>query len=301
MIALSELEWEGLEVIKDGLFEAMALCDARPGAATLTWLDDEKYIRQLAENPDITCVVCEVSLAEQIPESVTGVCVSSHPRNDFFLIHNHLCSSREYIRQEFDTVIGKNCNISPLSYIESKNVVIGDNVCIEEFVSIKANTKIGDNSRVRTGTVIGCDGYEFKNADNKIVYIEHAGGVIVGSDVDVYSNTCVCKAVFPWDDTVVGDSSKIDNLVHVAHACKIGKRNYIVAGTVLCGSLITEDDVYVGPNATIGKVIMSKGSRASLGSVVTTDVKPGTTLSGNFAIEHQKLIKHIKALMKEPF
>ena len=290
---LSELPLENIKIIKDGTFNIMALCDFPTDNKTFTFINEEKYLYYLKKNPNITCVMCTDELVKKIPESIMGICASQTPKNDFFFLHNRLCSMKEYKVNEYETRIGSNSSISPLAHIEAKNVTIGNNVIIEEFVSIKSNTQIGDNVTIRAGAIIGCDGFEFKSLNDQIIYIEHTGGVIIGNNVDIYSNSCICKAIFPWDNTIIGDYTKIDNLVHVGHACKIGKRNYLVAGVVLCGSVFTEDDVYIGPNATIAKIKMSKKSKASLGSVVIGNVETDVTVSGNFAIEHLKMLKHI--------
>jgi UDP-3-O-[3-hydroxymyristoyl] glucosamine N-acyltransferase len=202
----------------------------------------------------------------------------------------------EYTRPEFETQIGNNCKISSLAHVDAKNVNIGNNVIIEEFVRIKRNTQIGNNVTIRSGAVIGGDGFEYRKADNEVFFVEHVGGVIIGNNVDIFSNTCVCKAVFPWDDTIIGDYTKIDNLIHIAHCCKIGKRNVIIAGAVLCGSIETDDDVKIGPNATIAKIHMEANSNASLGAVVTKDVGQNAVVSGNFAVDHSRLLKHIKEI-----
>jgi UDP-3-O-[3-hydroxymyristoyl] glucosamine N-acyltransferase len=175
--------------------------------------------------------------------------------------------------------------------VTSENVIIGNNVVVEEFVSIKKNVIIGDGSIIRTGAVIGGAGYEFKQVGDVVVGVSHLGGVCIGEGVEILHNACVCAAVFPWDNTVIGSQTKVDNLAYISHCCKIGKRNNIIGGAVLCGSVVTEDDVYIGPNATLSRVKMKNRSKASLGSVVIRNVPEGMTVSGNFAIEHTKLLR----------
>ena len=295
---LSELPLEGIELRRNGSFSLLTLCDFQTDADALTFIEHEKYIPIIKKNPNIKCIICTNELFDKIPKSVEGVCVSHSPKTDFFFLHNYLCHMEEYNRLEFETQIGNNCSISPLAYVDTKNVIIGNNVNIEEFASIKANTQIGDNVTICSGAIVGSNGFEFKKTNDSIVYIEHAGGVRIGNNVDIYCNACVCKAIFPWDDTVIDDDTKIDNLVHIAHACKIGKRNIITACVIICGSALIEDDVYVGPNATIAKINMLEKSKASLGSVVTKNVESGSTVSGNFAVDHFKFLQHIKGIAK---
>ena len=295
---LSNLPLENIQLVRDGSFNAMAHCDTFAGTDTFTFTENEKYIDLIEKNPAITCVLCTEDLIEKIPETVSGICTSSTPKLDFFLLHNRLCKTKEYIRSSFKTKIGKNCSISPLAHVDAESVIIGDNVKIEEFVSIKANARIGNNVTIRACSVIGGDGFEYKCSNDEVHFVEHAGGVEINDFVEIFSNTCISKAFFPWDNTIIGEHSKVDNLVHIGHACKIGKRNLIVAGAVFCGSATTDDDVYIGPNATIARVHMAEKSKASLGSVVINNVAPGKTMSGNFAVEHLNLLRHTANLAR---
>jgi len=295
---LSNIPLEKIQLVRDGSFNVMAHCESFTGTDTFTFIENEMYVHFIEKNPEITCVLCTESLVEKLPETVSGICISRSPRLDFFLLHNRLCKINEYRRPSFKTKIGNNCSISPLAFINTENVHIGDNVKIEEFVSIKANTRIGKNVTIRSGSIIGGDGFELKSSPDEVHFIEHIGGVEINDFAEIFSNTCVCKAIFPWDNTVIGEYSKIDNLVHIGHSCQIGKRNLIIAGAVFCGKATTGDDVYIGPNATIAKIHMADKSKASLGSVVVNNVDPATTMSGNFAVEHLTLLRHTSKLAR---
>ena len=293
---LSNIPLENIKLVRDGSFNAMAHCDTFPGTDSFTFIENEKYIDFIEKNTAVSCVLCTEELVGKIPKTVSGICTSSTPKLDFFLLHNRLCKLNEYKRTAFKTKIGKNCSISPLAHINTENVIIGDNVKIEDFVSIRANTRIGNNVTIRACSVIGGDGFEYKCSENEVHFVEHVGGVEINDFVEIFSNTCICKAFFPWDNTIIGEHSKVDNLVHIGHACKIGKRNLIVAGAVFCGGATTGDDVYIGPNATIARINMAEKSKASLGSVVINNVTPGKTMSGNFAVDHLTMLRHTSKL-----
>jgi len=295
---LSNIQLENIKLVSDGSFNVMAHCDTVIGKDTFVFIENEKYVDFIEKNPAITCVLCTEELIETMPDTVSGICFSNSPKLDFFLLHNRLCKTTEYRRASFKTKIGKNCSISPLAQIDSENVIIGDNVKIEEFVSIKANTRIGNNVTIRACSVIGGDGFEYKCSDDDVYFVEHVGGVEINDFAEIFSNTCICKAFFPWDNTIIGEFTKVDNLVHIGHACKIGKRNLIVAGAVFCGGATTDDDVYIGPNATIARINMAENSKASLGSVVINNVAPGKTMSGNFAVDHLTMLRHSSKLAR---
>jgi len=292
---LSELVFDKNAIVRDAIFDGMGACEASPNMPILTYISDSKYIPFLKKNKDISCVIATHEMAPLVPEEM-GLYISASPKEEFFLLHNSIAKNPSYARARFETKIGKSCSISHLAHISEENVIIGNNVVVEEFVSIKQNVVIGDGTIIRAGSIIGGSGFEFKKYNEEIFGVAHLGGVLLGDNVEISHNVCVMASVFPWDDTIIGSQTKIDNLVHIAHACKLGRRNFITAGVIFCGSAVTEDDVFIGPNATIANVKMKKHSRASLGSVVTRDVPDNSIVSGNFAVEHKKLLRFLASM-----
>ena len=226
-----------------------------------------------------------------------GVIATEYPRAVFFSLHNYLTKIDGYRREAHPTIIGENCNISKMAYIADMNVTIGNNVTIEEFVSIKENTVIGDNSVIRAGTVIGGTGFEFKKngEGTESFLVEHVGGVKIGKNVEIQHNVCLDKAIYPWDNTIVDDYSSIDNLVYIAHGVKIGKLSLVASGATIGGRCNIGDNVWIGLGAVIRNGIdLGPGSRANMGAVVTKSVGEGEAVSGNFAINHDKLVRELK-------
>ena len=140
-----------------------------------------------------------------------------------------------YCRDRFRTIIGEHCSISKHCCISDYNVSIGDYVTIEEFVSIRENTTIGNNSIIRAGSIIGGEGFEFKANGAGILSVKHLGGVRIGENVEIQHNTCIDKAVYPWDNTSIGDNSKIDNLVYIAHGVKVSNNVLVVGQSGILG------------------------------------------------------------------
>ncbi|MDI9472518.1 MAG: DapH/DapD/GlmU-related protein, partial [Bacillota bacterium] len=191
--------------------------------------------------------------------------------------------------------IEENAKIHPLTSIASNNVQIGKNVVIEEFVVIRENTIIGNNSIIRAGSIIGGMGFEFKNDGEVVMAIAHDGGVIIGEHVEIQQNSCVDRAIYVWDNTVIGDYSKVDNLVHIGHGIKIGKRVMSTAGVIYGGRDIVGDDAWIGLNVTTRNAItIGKGARLNMGAVVTQDVPDYGSVTGNFAIDHSRFITKLK-------
>ena len=274
-------------------FKTLGLVDACLSAPFCTFLDSEKYISSISENAVMVITIKEV--AEKITDKNT--CIVENPRPLFFNIHNFLSDYIKYSRKRFKTRIGKNCRINKLAHIDENNVIIGNNVTIEEFVVIRENTTIGDNTVIRAGSIIGGEGFEFKWDNNSIFSVKHLGGVIIGKNVNIQYNTCVDKAVYPWDNTVVGDYCKLDNLIHVAHAAKIRENVMIVALSGIGGRTEIKENTWIGFSSTLTNgIIVGKDSRVNIGAVVTKPVKDKESVSGNFAIDHTKFIQHIKSI-----
>lgn len=282
------------KTIRDEEFESLGLVGSNVNLKLCTFIEDEKYIDEISSN--VSMIITNDNIAKKIKNK--GVCISDNPRISYFTLHNYLSTKDDYkINANFKTQIGKDCNISDLAYIAGENVRIGDNVIIEEFVSIKENVIIGDNSIIRSGTVIGSEGYEFKRIDDKVLPVKHIGWVEIGEHVEIQHNTCVDKAIYPWDRTIISDYCKIDNLVHIAHGVKLDKGVFVVAGTLMGGRTVIGQNTWVGVGATVSNGLdIGREARLNIGSVVTKDVSDGSAVSGNFAIDHKKFIEFIKSI-----
>ena len=282
-------------IIEDREFETLGLAGADINLKYCTFIEDEKYIKAISENACMA--ITKPEIADKLKD--IGLCISENPRISFFKLHNYLSELSDYrLTEDFDTKIGDNCNISPLSYIAPKNIKIGSNVTIEEFVSIKENTIIGDNTIIRAGSIIGGEGYEFKRIqDGDILPVTHIGWTDIGNNVEIQQNTCIDKAIYPWDKTLIGNNCKIDNLVHIAHGVKLGEGVFLVAGSLLGGRTVIKENTWVGVGATISNgLTIGKESSINIGAVVTKSLEDDSNVTGNFAIDHKKFIEFIKSI-----
>src|SRR5688572_20198764 len=136
--------------------------------------------------------------------------------------------------------------------------------------------------------VIGKSGFGYvRDENNKLVPMPHAGNVVIEKGVMIGAQTCIDRAVV--DSTIIGEGTKIDNLVHIAHGAKVGKHCLIVAGAVLGGSCEIGDYSYIGMGALIkNKIKVGKNCMIGMGAVVTKDVPDGETWIGNPARKMEK-------------
>lgn len=283
------------EVLRERSFDTLALAGADPDMDFCTYIDDVKYIDEIGARASM--VITTPELSTLILNK--GICISQNPRITFFQLHNYLVGSLEYeLSSDFNTEIGFGCRISDKAHIAGQNVKIGNNVTIEEFVSVKKNTVIGDNTFIGAGTVVGGEGYEFKRLPNgDVLSVKHAGWTKIGDNVDIHYNSCIDKAIYPWDATIIGDFCRIDNVVHIAHGVKLGRGVFLVAGSLIGGRTIIGDQAWVGVGATISNgLTVGKGARVNIGAVATRDVDEEASVTGNFAIEHKKFIQFIRSI-----
>lgn len=279
---LSEYVPEGAVLKKDGEYMAMGLLGLETRPVLLVYINEKKYLKTLEKNTGISCILCTEEILEFLPENNYGIMISRNPRTDFFKIHNYHAINSNYAHKQFETEIHASSRIHPLANIAGKNVKIGKNCIIEEFATIKENVIIGDNVIIRSGVAVGSEGFYFSQDGDDVCLVTHLGGVLIGNNVEIQSNSVVVKAFFPWDNTVIGEYTKIDSLVEIAHGCKIGKRCLITGGTIIAGSTIVGNDVFIAPNSSIIRTTKIGNSVfVGIGSVVIGKVPKNKKVFGN--------------------
>lgn len=176
-------------------------------------------------------------------------------------------------------VIGKNCEIGENVYIGpyaviDNNVIIGNGTKIDSGTHIYDNVRIGHNVSIKSGCVIGSDGYSYeKKEDGTLEKFPHLKSVIIEDDVDIGANTCIDRGSL--SETIIGQGTKIDNLVHIAHNVEIGKNCLIIALSCIAGSVKIGDGAWIAPQACIRNgITIGEGATVGMGAVVTKDVEP---------------------------
>lgn len=282
-------------VLRNTGFELLALSNSQAEGRVLSFLEDARYADEMNSNQQICAVICKKEMVSSLAPHIQGVVLSDTPRRDYFLLHNHLAQSDDYCPPLAESKIPDSCKISPLAYIAPYGVELGENVVIEEFVSIKGPCRIGSHTVIHAGAKIGGDGFEFKVFEDDVLDVVHCGGVEIGDNVILWENVTVHKAVYPWDKTVIAENARIGAGSHVDHGAKVGAFSKVCAGTVISGRTQIGDHAYIGPGTILSnRLHVGAHAHTVLGSVVTKDVPDGQQVSGNFAIDHQKHIQDVK-------
>lgn len=267
---------------------------------SLSFIDNRKYIPQALANKNIKGLFLNENLQissinSQRPDIY---CIEvEDARYSFYSLQNYI-SSKSLLKNQFPTQIGQNPSIHKTAYVSDYNVKIGDNVIIEPNVSILRDVEIGDSVTIRAGSVIGAEGFEHKRTSKGIVSVLHDGKVIIGNRVVIGALNGISKG-FSYRHTRIGDETKTDNLVHIAHCVQIGKRCFLPASCMIAGSTTLGDDVWIGPHATVSSQInIGNNAYITLGAVVTRNVQENQKVTGNFALPHETFINNLRKLKK---
>ena len=263
---------------------------------TLSFIDDDQFIQELNNNKNVSAVFVKKKLIGEIQRNDIEYIVSDDPRYDFYDILN---KSGEFFYEKKPSEISNSAKIHETSYISEFNVKIGDQTVIGPNVTILPDVEIGNDCVISPGVVVGSEGFEYKKTTKGILSVRHDGKVRVLNSVHVGANTCIDKG-FSYRDTIIGDNTKIDNLVHIAHGVQVGRNNFIIACSMIAGSVSIGDNVWVGPNTSlVHQLNISNNSFISVGSVVIKDVKENEHVTGNFAIPHEKFLKSFVRFIKD--
>ena len=192
------------------------------------------------------------------------------------------------------TTIGAGCSIGA-------DVEVGANCTIHPRVTVYDNVSIGSRVTLHAGAVLGADGFGFVLQKGAWQNFPQVGRVTIGDDVEIGANSCVDRAALGV--TSVGDGTKLDNMVHIGHNCRVGKHVVIAAQTGLAGGVVIDDYAVIGGQVGIGDKAHIE-SRAILGSgcgVLTSKIiRSGQTVWGTPARPLKQYLEQLAVLSRLP-
>lgn len=199
---------------------------------------------------------------------------------------------------EDNVTIGDNTVIFPHCYV-GKNVTIGQSCYIYPQVVIRENCILKNGVILQAGAKIGSDGFGFIFHEGRHQKIPQIGNVILGNDVEVQSNTCIDRAKIA--STIIGDNTKIDNLVQIGHNVTVGMSSIMCAQVGVAGTTdIGNGVVLAGQVGLAGH--MKVGDRAQVGaqSGVMNSIPAGQTYFGYPAMPQKEAFKQLAIMRKLP-
>lgn len=292
----------GGEVSKNAeeiIFRVGSLAFAQEGA--ITFFNDTKYSQQLRETK-ASAVILKAENAEltTLPSIITDNPYAYFAKVSQLLNPNRVekkgthqtalvdssaivpatCSIGAYAIIEEGVVLGDGVVIGAGSVIE-RDVVLGDETVLEANVTIKHGCQIGKNCHLFSGAVIGNDGFGYAeetevDGTTHWVKIPQIGRVVIKDNVDVGANTTIDRGAI--DDTLIDDGVKIDNLVQIAHNCRIGAHTVIAGCVGIAGSAVVGQHCRLGgASMVLGHLTIADGVTISPGSMITRSIlKEGT-------------------------
>lgn len=291
---------------KTATFDDVAPLDAA-GATDVSFLDNPKYTKLFAVSKAGACL----AHPDRIPDAPSGMVVLSTPTP--YLAYARVAAAfypetaNEGIHPTAaiaDSVILGKCVGVGANAVISENAVIGDNSEIAAGAIVGRGVQIGNNcyigqkvslqycvigDRVRlyAGVSIGEPGFGIAQSDQGFVTVPQLGRVIIGNDVEIGTNSAVDRGAGP--DTVIGNGTRIDNMVHIAHNVRIGQHCIILGQTGISGSTELEDFVVLaGQSGVAGHLKIRQGTQVGAQSGVIWDTEPGSKLLGTPAIPNRK-------------
>jgi len=273
---LNTINYSDYKIYKPFQFYSTAPIEEKTNLPFLFRLRSIRYLKYLIEHREnVAGVICPYEIADEISNYFPTIGASEAERL-FWIIHNKLyCPSNSIAN------IGNNCSISSSAALSKTGIIIGDNVIIEENVVIREGVSIGNDSIIRAGCIIGGEGFQhYKNAVGSLS-IRHLGRVEIGSNVEIQYNSCVDKALYVYMATIIGDGSRIDNLVHIGHGANLASGVFVASGAVIGGYANIGKDSFIGMNAAVRQhVCIGAESLVGMNSGVIRNVESKKTVAG---------------------
>jgi UDP-3-O-[3-hydroxymyristoyl] glucosamine N-acyltransferase len=292
----------------------------RAGPTDVTFVVDEKYARRLGVRSVGACLVdphmeleangtafIRVDSPELAFSKLLGVFYPEHRPNPG--LHPTSIVGRgtrigdgasigPYVTIGEDTVIGSGTQVAAHTLIDD-DVVIGRDCRIGPGCTILHDTTVGDRVRIYTGARLGVDGFGYTPGAEGLTRIPQVGRCIIEDDVEIGANCTVDRGAL--GDTVIGQGTKIDNLVHVGHNVTVGDHCIIVAQVGIAGSVEIGPGTRIGGQAGIsGHLAIGNGARIAAQAGVFGDVPAGETYSGYPARPHRQALRATALTLRLP-
>lgn len=290
------------------------------GKGEISFLDNKKYIESFSNSAAAACIV-HPDLASRAPDGM-ALLVTERPYQAYARIAqkfypvggtaesfpldgniDETASIGDGCHIDPRAIIGANAEIGP-GCIIGPGAVIGPSVRLGEGCQIGANATvqfalIGHQCIIHPGASIGQDGFGFApgGPPEGHIKVPQLGRVLIGDGVEIGANSTIDRGSGP--DTKIGDGSKIDNLVQIAHNVELGMGCFLAAQVGISGSTKVGNFVMIGGQAGFaGHLNIGDGAQISAQCGVMRDVEPGARVAGSPAVPVKEFFRQMAALSK---
>lgn len=194
--------------------------------------------------------------------------------------------------------VGKGATLFPGVYV-GEDCIVGANATLYPNVALMAGTVLGEGVIIHAGAVLGSDGYGYAQGPAGHVKVPQVGNVVIGRDVEIGANAAIDRAAL--ESTKVGDGTKIDNLVQIAHNVETGKHCLIISQVGIAGSTKLGNGVVLAGQAGLrDNISLGDGVQVAAQSGVGQDLPPGTIVGGSPSMDAATYLKVSLTLPKLP-
>jgi len=177
-------------------------------------------------------------------------------------------------------IVGARTSVGPGTVIGA-GAEIGDDVTLHANVTVYDRCVVGPRTMVHSGAVIGADGFGMAEEGGRWLRIPQVGRVVVGADCDIGANTTIDRGAI--DDTVIEDDVKLDNQIHIAHNCRIGRHTAIAGCVGIAGSTHIGRNCMIGGAAAIGgHISIADGTVIGGATFFTSPIEQAGVYTGMF-------------------
>lgn len=294
---IAQLIGASLEGNKEGLATGInEIHMVEPG--DLVFVDHPKYYQTCIESAASFIIIDKKT---EFPEG-KALLIVSEPFEAYQQIVNHYRPFTPAVKMISDSAqIGKDTIIMPGVFI-GNHVTVGNGCIIHPNVTILDHCIIGDNVIIQAGTVVGSDAFYYNKKTNREIHYKKmtsCGRVVIGNAAEIGANCTIDRGVS--SDTVIGDGTKLDNLVHIGHDTIIGK-NCLLAGQVgIAGASKIEDEVILWGQVGVSKTLtIGKGAVLNAQSGVKDSLPAGKTYFGSPAVETKEKVRELVWIRRIP-
>ena len=261
----------------------------------IVFVDHPKYYDKALQS---AATIVLINKDVECPEG-KALLISDDPFRDFNKLTRHFNPFIGSDKALSDSAeIGEGTFIQP-NVVLGNNVKIGSNCLIHANVNIGDNCIIGDNVIIHAGTVLGADAFYYKKRAEGFDKLLSGGRVVVEDNVEIGSNCSIDRGV--TGDTIIGEGSKLDNLIQIGHDTVIGKKCLIASQVGIAGCVVVEDDVTIWGQVGIrSDVTIATGTVLMAQCGVSKDTTPNTTYWGTPFGEVRTKLKEYAAIKKLP-